>query len=103
MSRISLDEDLVEERSNSFSASINYDKSTENLIAGFTIEGFYTKLVDAFYLNPIGEDEFGQRFEKQNGDAAIVQGLTVEARANYKKKIQLELGLPYKPVHLIQQ
>lgn len=92
VSRISLDEDLVEERSNSFSASINYDKSTENLIAGFTIEGFYTKLVDAFYLNPIGEDEFGQRFEKQNGDAAIVQGLTVEARANYKKKIQLETG-----------
>ncbi len=92
VSRISLDEDLVEERSNSFSASINYDKSTENFIAGFTLEGFYTKLRDAFYLNPIGEDEFGQRFEKQNGDAAVVQGITLETRANYKRKIQLEAG-----------
>lgn len=92
VSRISLDDDLVEEQSNSFSASINYDKSTENLIAGFTVEGFYTKLKDAFYLNPIGEDEFGQRFEKQNGDAAVVQGITIETRANYKRKMQLEAG-----------
>jgi outer membrane receptor for ferrienterochelin and colicins len=92
VSRISLDDDLVEERSNSFSASINYDKSTEKFIAGFTLEGFYTKLKDVFYLNPIGEDEFGQRFEKQNGDAAIVKGITLEARVNYNKKIQLETG-----------
>ena len=92
VSRISLDDDLVEEQSNSFSASINYDKSTENFIAGFTVEGFYTKLKDAFYLNPIGEDEFGQRFEKQNGDAAVVQGITLETRANYKRKMQLEAG-----------
>ena len=92
ISRISLDDDLTQERSNSFSASINYDKSSEKFIAGFTLEGFYTKLDDAFYLNPIGEDEFGQRFEKQNGDAAVVQGITIEARANYNKKVQLEAG-----------
>ncbi len=92
ISRISLDDDLTQERSNSFSASINYDKSSEKFIAGFTLEGFYTKLDDAFYLNPIGEDEFGQRFEKQNGDAAVVQGITLEARANYNKKVQLEAG-----------
>ncbi|MCT4629562.1 TonB-dependent receptor [Winogradskyella sp.] len=92
ISRVSLDDDLVEERSNSFSASINYDKASEKFIAGFTLEGFYTKLKDAFYLNPIGEDEFGQLFEKQNGDAAAVQGITLEARANYNKKVQLEAG-----------
>lgn len=92
ISRISLDDDLTQERSNSFSASINYDKSSEKFIAGFTLEGFYTKLDDAFYLNPIGEDEFGQLFEKQNGDAAVVQGITLEARANYNKKVQLEAG-----------
>ncbi|WP_138432415.1 TonB-dependent receptor [Winogradskyella algicola] len=92
ISRISLDADLTQERSNSFSASINYDKSSEKFIAGFTLEGFYTKLDDVFYLNPIGEDEFGQLFEKQNGDAAVVQGITLEARANYNKKVQLEAG-----------
>jgi outer membrane receptor for ferrienterochelin and colicins len=92
VSRFSLDDDLVEERSNSFSASINYDKSSEKFIGGFTLEGFYTKLNDAFYLNPIGEDEFGQRFEKQNGDAAVAQSVTLELRANYNKKVQLETG-----------
>lgn len=92
ISRISLDDNLTQERSNSFSASINYDKSSEKFIAGFTLEGFYTKLDDAFYLNPIGEDEFGQRFEKQNGDAAVVQGITIEVRGNYNKKVQLEAG-----------
>lgn len=92
ISRISLDDDLTQERSNSFSTSINYDKSSEKFIAGFTLEGFYTKLDDAFYLNPIGEDEFGQRFEKQNGDAAVVKGITIEVRANYNKKVQLEAG-----------
>lgn len=92
ISRISLDDDLTQERSNSFSTSINYDKSSEKFIAGFTLEGFYTKLDDVFYLNPIGEDEFGQRFEKQNGDAAVVQGITIEVRGNYNKKVQLEAG-----------
>lgn len=92
ISRISLDNNLAEERSNSFSTSINYDKSSEQFIAGFTLEAFYTKLKDVFYLNPIGQDEFGQLFEKQNGDGAIVQGVTLELRANYKKKIQIETG-----------
>ncbi|MCK4830720.1 TonB-dependent receptor, partial [bacterium] len=76
VSRISLAPDLKEERSNSLSGSVNYDKATSNFIAGFTLEGFYTKLNDAFYLQPIGEDEFGQRFEKRNGSGATVQGGT---------------------------
>ena len=92
ISRISLAEDLKEERSNSFSASINYDHPTENYIFGFTLEGFYTSLNDAFFLAPLGEDAFGERFEKQNGETARVQGITLEVRANYKKKIQLETG-----------
>ena len=51
VSRITLANDLKEEYSNSFSGSINYDKSTEDFVAGFTLEAFYTKLKDAFYLN----------------------------------------------------
>ena len=92
ISRISLADDLKEERSNSFSASINYDKPTEHYIFGFTLEGFYTHLKDAFYLAPLGEDAFGERFEKQNGDGATVKGITFEIRANYDKKVQLEAG-----------
>ena len=92
ISRISLSDYLKEERSNSWSASINYDKPMEKYIFGFTLEGFYTHLQDAFYLAPLGEDNFGELFEKQNGDGATVKGLTFEARANYNKKLQLEAG-----------
>lgn len=92
ISRISLADNLKQERSNSFSTSLNYDKSTENFIAGFTIAGFYTHLQNAFYLSPNGEDNFGQKFEKRNGDGATVQGITLETRANYNKKAQVEIG-----------
>ena len=92
VSRISLSPDLKEERSNSFSGSINFDKATSHYIFGFTIEAFYTKLNDAFYLHNIGEDNFGMLFEKRNGSAAVVQGVTLEARANYDMMLQFEAG-----------
>jgi outer membrane receptor for ferrienterochelin and colicins len=92
VSRISLAENLKEERSNSYTASVNYDKATEHFIAGFTLEGFYTTLSDAFYQFPLGEDEFGQRFEKRNGSGATVKGITVEARANFDYVFELEAG-----------
>lgn len=95
ISRISLSPDLVEERSNSLSGSVNYDKATEYFIAGFTLEGFYTRLNHAFYLQPVGEDEFGDRFEKRNGSGASVQGGTLELRGNYNKKMQVEAGFTW--------
>lgn len=92
VSRISLAEDLFEERSNSFTASINYDKATEHFIWGYTVEGFYTNLNDAFFLAPIGEDEFGERFEKRNGKGATVKGFTIETRANFDYLFELGAG-----------
>lgn len=92
ISRISLSDNLFEERSNSYTASFNYDKATEHLIAGFTVEGFYTKLNDAFYLFPLGEDNFGELFEKRNGDGAVVKGITVETRANFDYVLQVDAG-----------
>lgn len=92
VSRISLDNDLKEERSNSFSGSINFDYPKEKYIVGFTLEGFYTNLNDAFFLQPIGEDDLGMQFEKQNGPGATVKGATLELRANYNKITQVEAG-----------
>lgn len=92
ISRISLSEDLAAERSQSFSGSINFDKPTDKYIFGFTVEGFYTHLDKAFYLQPLGEDNFGELFEKRNGSGATVQGATLELRANYNKKAQIETG-----------
>lgn len=92
ISRVSLSPDLIPEESQSYSASLNFDKPKEEYIVGFTVEGFYTRLNDAFFLQPIGQDEFGELFEKQNGQGATVQGATLELRANFNKKIQLETG-----------
>ncbi|MFK8102823.1 MAG: TonB-dependent receptor [Saprospiraceae bacterium] len=92
VSRILLSPDLVEERSNSISGSINYDKISEHYIVGFTLEGFYTHLDNAFYQQPLGADSFGEVFEKRNGAGSTVQGLTLELRANYDQKAQLEAG-----------
>jgi outer membrane receptor for ferrienterochelin and colicins len=95
ISRISLADDLESERSNSMSLSLNFDKPTEHAVYGFTIEGFYTQLKDAFYLHPIGEDAYGSRFEKRNGDGATVKGITLETRWNYDRIFQLEGGYTF--------
>ncbi len=95
ISRVLLSDDLREETSKSYSTSINYDKPTEYWVTGFTVEGFYTQLNDAFTLVPVGEDQFGEVFEKRNDQSATVKGTTLEFRANYNRKIQLETGFTF--------
>jgi len=91
---IQLSDELKEERSQSLSASLNWDKPTEMHIWGLTLEGFYTGLQDAFILEEIGTDDSGNSImEKRNGGASQVFGATLELRANYNRKIQLEGGL----------
>ncbi|MFH1120144.1 MAG: TonB-dependent receptor [Bacteroidota bacterium] len=102
VSRITLMPGLKEERSNSYSGSWNFDKATESFIAGFTLEYFYTRLNNVFYLQPIGADNFGERFEKRNGSGATVQGTTIELRGNYNRKMQLEAGMTLQTSHFDQ-
>jgi len=91
--RIQLSDDLKEEKSQSWSASINYDIPNEKYIWGFTFEGFHTTLYDAFILEENGTDEQGNVIlEKRNGSNSTVMGVTMEARANYNKLWQLEAG-----------
>ena len=92
VSRISLADNLKQEESHSFSTSINYDKVSERLVYGFTLEGFYTVLKDAFIQDPNGGDSFGDIFVKRNGPSAIVSGFTLEARLALENRIQLESG-----------
>ena len=92
ISRVSLSPDLNEEKSESLNLSVNYDKAKENWIAGFTVDLFYNQLQNAFILQPISQDEFGEVFEKQNGQGAVIKGINLEARANFNRVIQLEGG-----------
>jgi len=93
VSRVFLSDELKEERSNSLSASVNMDNSKKNYIIGFTLEGFYTELKNAFYMQPLGEDAYGEVFEKRNGDGAKVMGTSLQIRGNYNKKIELDAGM----------
>ncbi|MGJ8743861.1 TonB-dependent receptor [Polaribacter sp.] len=95
ISRISLADNLKEERSKSYNISFNYDKPTEHYIYGFTVESFYTHLNDAFTQVNIGNDAFGELFEKQNGDGATVKGITLETRLNYDGNFQLDAGFTF--------
>ncbi len=91
--RVHLAPDLKEERSQSWSTSVNYDMPTENYIWGLTFEGFHTTLFDAFILEENGTDgQDNMILEKRNGSNSTVMGLTMEARANYNKIWQLEAG-----------
>ena len=92
ISRVTLSPALIEERSESWSASVNYDRIINKFIIGFTLEAFRTNLKNAFFLQPNGADDFGLLFEKQNGQGARVQGLTLELRSNYNRKVQFESG-----------
>lgn len=92
--RIELAEDLKEERSQSLSASWNFDHATELYIWGFTLEGFYTGLNNAFILEELSVDEAGNSImEKRNGSKSQVYGGTFEGRWNYRQRFQLESGI----------
>ncbi|HAV29340.1 MAG TPA: TonB-dependent receptor, partial [Saprospirales bacterium] len=60
ISRVQISDDLTKETSKSYNVSLNYDRPSEHWVAGFTVEGFYTQLNNAFTLVPIGEDAFGK-------------------------------------------
>ncbi len=94
VSYIRLDDNLKEERSQSWSASINYDNPTENYIYGITLEGFHTLLNDPFIIEQGEDDDQGNYImEKKNGSNSRVYGLTLEVRLNYKYFIEFDMGL----------
>jgi outer membrane receptor for ferrienterochelin and colicins len=96
ISRIQLDPDLKEERSQSYSLSFNYDRPSEKYIYGFTIEAFHTRLYDAFVLEEQGTDNDGNMILlKSNGGGSTVQGITLEGRLNFNGYIELNTGLTF--------
>lgn len=94
ISLIQLDPELREETSNAFNASLDFNKPSEHMIYGFTVDAFYTRLQNAFILEEIGTDELGnQQLLRRNGSHSTVKGITLEGRLNYDQKFQLETGL----------
>ncbi len=91
---VELADNLKEERSQSWSTSVNWDKASEKYISGFTLDGFYTRLKDAFILEETGTDDKGNSImQKQNGGNSQVMGTTLELRANFNRILQAETGV----------
>ncbi len=90
---IQLDPNLKMERSNSFTASLNYTQTKGKLQTNWVIEGFYTSLNDPFILSNQTELENGVAIiTKRNGDGAVVQGINLETNWAYTRKLSIQLG-----------
>ena len=84
---------LREERSNSFSGSVDYTTILGHWQANVLVEGFYTGLNDVFVLEDIGHDTNGYAIkERRNGDGARVYGANLDAKLAHGKEAVISLG-----------
>jgi len=90
VSRVTLDPRLGAEYSHSFHTSLGYEKATSDWVYGFDLEGFGTRLNDAFVLENIGSDPWGEQLLKRNGNGATVAGISAEGRAQWGRRFQWE-------------
>ena len=93
---IVMDPDLDTERSQSFSASIDFNHVFGRVLTNFLVEGFHTNLKDVFVLNEMGEDALGNKvFERRNGKGAIVQGINLEGMVVPARWFQFQFGATF--------
>ena len=91
--QIRLAEGLKEERSNSFSGSIDYTAQLGHWQSNILLEGFYTGLSDVFVLEDVGvNDEGFVMKERRNGSGATVYGVNLETKFAHGKDVSVQLG-----------
>lgn len=91
ISRIQVDPLLREEISHSLQSSLDWALAGPHLYAGFTLNGFQTRLLDAFVLQNNGYNDQGNlQLLRTNGADALVRGLTFETRWNFDDALQIE-------------
>ncbi len=89
---IMLGSDLKPETSDAFTASINWDHITPNSYMEVLLEGFYTKINDAFVNEAIDNTEKYQLVEKRNGSGSYVSGINLRIDNSFYSKFQTQLG-----------
>lgn len=91
--QIRLADGLREERSNSFSGSVDWSFPMGHWQPNILLEGFYTDLHHVFVLEDIGEDQNGDKIkERRNGSGAKVYGVNLDAKVAHGREAQLQLG-----------
>jgi len=88
------DPDLKQETSHSIMISSDFNKLIGTVYTGFLIEGFYTRLIDAF-ANELGEPDENDvvTYTRVNSSGATVQGVNMELRLKLLKNFELTSGL----------
>lgn len=88
--QIRLADGLREERSNSFSGSVDWSFPMGHWQSNILLEGFYTDLHHVFVLEDIGEDQNGDKIkERRNGSGAKVYGVNLDAKVAHGREAQL--------------
>ncbi len=91
---VRLSPDLVTERSNSLTASLNYTKIINKAQLGLVLEGFFTQLNNPFILSDQVELPSGVAvITKRNGDGASVQGANLESNFAFSRKWIVQSGI----------
>lgn len=91
--QIKLAEHLREERSNSFSGSVDWTLPIGHWLSNILLEGFYTDLRHVFVLEDIGKNENGDMIkERRNGNGARVYGVNLDAKVAHGREAQLQVG-----------
>lgn len=91
--QIRLADGFREERSNSFSGSVDWSFPMGHWQSNILLEGFYTDLHHVFVLEDIGEDQNGDKIkERRNGSGAKVYGVNLDAKVAHGREAQLQLG-----------
>ena len=92
--KIRLANDLKEERSHSFSLSSDIYHRFGDVELNLLLEGFYTRLNDAFDLREVGYDSDGaQLLERYNSSGATVQGINIELKGVFTRWFDLQAGI----------
>ncbi len=96
---------LSPEKSNSFSTSFDYYFSNILGDGNILVEGFYTKLNNAFVIQTIGKDSLGNLLleRKNSNDGALVAGINLELKLVPIESFQLQIGFTVQQSNYLQE
>ena len=90
---ISVDPNLKPEYSNSFNASIDWNKQFGGVATNLLVEGFYTDLKDVFVLEEIENTaDHNLHFMRTNAEGAVVQGINFDLNVGITSKLLANAG-----------
>lgn len=94
---IELSKGLKTERSNSFTASVNWDYSNPSHYVEVLLEGFYTSIKEPFINENLGLREGGlyRLIEKRNGSGSRVLGMNFRVDHSFKGRLQTQVGFTW--------